>query len=149
MDVYLVEKFFDMGFRMRQLPELLPQLPEGFKPGYIRVLKSIYKCSQKQKVVRVSDISNIMNVTMPGITKILGELEEKKLVKKLPVSEDGRLINLVLTPQGEKIVQKHITEYHSALAARLPQLSNEECEEALKVFDAFYGALLAQRQQDS
>ena len=58
----------------RKITDLLPPLPPQMTPRHIFILEVIHNLSITQKTVKISDISEHMQVTRPSVTKMINEL---------------------------------------------------------------------------
>ena len=96
-----LKQFLDACFDAKRLIEKLPDLPDGMKPRQVHVLDAVNEIQKKQGFCRVSDISSYMNTTLPSITKLVQELEERNLLVKQADEKDKRVINLTLTASGK------------------------------------------------
>ena len=94
-----LKQFLDACFDAKRLIEKLPDLPDGMKPRQVHVLDAVNEIQKKQGFCRVSDISSYMNTTLPSITKLVQELEERKLLVKQADEKDKRVINLTPIPR--------------------------------------------------
>lgn len=56
--------------------------------------------------LRFVDLSQRMNISKPGVTKMIDRLEKMKLVERRPSTKDRRAINAVLTKKGTALVPK-------------------------------------------
>ena len=96
-----LEKLLDSCFTAKRIIETLPELPKGMKPRHVHVLHAIYELQDLTEGCRVSDVSKKLNITMPSITKLVQELDEKKLLKKFIRPGDKRVTLLKLTEEGK------------------------------------------------
>ena len=64
-------------YQAKRIREMLPPLPEGVMPSYIQYLDAIQKLEKKDIHVKVSDISDVMNLPRPGVTRTVKEMEKK------------------------------------------------------------------------
>ena len=94
------------------------------KPRQVHVLDAVNEIQKKQGFCRVSDISSYMNTTLPSITKLVQELEERNLLVKQADEKDKRVINLTLTEEGKEFVELRVTHFHGEWASRLPDLDD-------------------------
>ena len=51
--------------------------------------------------ISMTEASNRLQITKPAVTNLVDRLEEKKFLKRIPHSEDRRIILLSLLPKGE------------------------------------------------
>lgn len=124
-----LKQFLDACFDAKRLIEKLPDLPDGMKPRQVHVLDAVNEIQKKQGFCRVSDISSYMNTTLPSITKLVQELEERNLLVKQADEKDKRVINLTLTEEGKEFVELRVTHFHGEWASRLPDLDDAVVDE--------------------
>jgi len=73
----------------------------GFNPSEFRVLATIQRCAnEKNSEMKVSEISQLLQVTPPTITQILNVLEKDSLIERTIDPEDRRAVKIKLTPAG-------------------------------------------------
>ena len=70
---------------------------------------------------------------MPSITKLIQELEAMGMVTKYPDEQDKRAILLKLTASGQDCIQKHILDFHSRWAERLPEIDSSQVNTVISV----------------
>ncbi len=129
-----LKQFLDACYDAKRLVEHLPDLPEGMKPRQVHVLDAVNEIQKAQGFCRVSDVSTRMNTTMPSITKLIQELEERGLIVKRPDGKDKRVTNVELTEAGLEFVDLRVTHFHGDWAERLPDVDD-------RVVDDFVHAL--------
>ena len=72
-----IKRMLDACYQAKRIREMLPPLPEGIVSSHIRYMDIIQEL-QKQKVhVRVSDLSDVLNIPRPGVTRTIKEMEKK------------------------------------------------------------------------
>ena len=117
-----------------RLQSFLPALPAGLSPRDIRVAERVAVLTEKQGKVRVSDISEMLEVTRPGITMALSNLEAHGYVEKSKSNEDGRTVLVRLTEAGEELVRRWVTEMHADMAENeFAAFSDEEVLQAARL----------------
>ena len=132
MNAKELEKLLDCCFIAKKIIETLPALPKGIKPRHIHVLHVIYKMAVYQEECCVSDISRTLNITLPSVTKLVKELEERKLIRKHSKSQDKRTILLKLTDKGEAYVKKYVLEFPGKWADNLADISTDQVEQTVQ-----------------
>ena len=90
MDITAVKNFLGACHEAKRITELMPELPKGMTPRHIQVLDVIWQMEAAGQSVKVSDISDFLNVTRPSITKLIRELEGFGAVVKLQDGADRR-----------------------------------------------------------
>lgn len=117
----------------KRIVELQPPLPPGYTPASLRVLDALKELSYKGSEVKVSDISQLLKVTRPGITRLAKELEAAGAIRKVADARDGRIVRLKLTAAGERFWELHINKYHRELAERLEGIAEADIEAMARV----------------
>ena len=106
-----IKEMLDACYQAKRIREMLPPLPQGVMPSYIQYLDAIQKLEKKDIHVKVSDISDVMNLPRPGVTRTVKEMEKKGLVQKTASPDDGRVTYLSLTDHGKEISEKYNIDY--------------------------------------
>ncbi len=61
-----VKRMLDACYQAKRIRELLPPLPQGVMPSYIQYMDTIQKLEKQGIKVKISDISDAMNLPRPG-----------------------------------------------------------------------------------
>ena len=133
MDEQGIRRLLNSCFLAKYVVETMKELPKGFKPRHIHVIEAVYELGCTQDEVRVSDISQHLNITTPSVTKLIQELEELKALEKYGQKEDKRVSLLRLTEYGLELQKKYVSEYHREWAGRLMDLTNQDIETTVRV----------------
>ena len=138
MTVELIKRIMDAFYMGKRVRDMLPLLPEGVSPSYVRYLDTIEKLDRKNGAVRVSDISMEMNVQRPGVTRTVREMEAKGYLRKTTSPDDGRVTYLEITEKGRALSKKYNEEVFEEIIAALPPVSDEEAEILIRTTEKFY-----------
>ena len=74
-----VKRMLDACYQAKRIRELLPPLPQGVMPSYIQYMDTIQKLEKQGIKVKISDISDAMNLPRPGVTRTVKEMEAKAI----------------------------------------------------------------------
>ena len=110
----------------KRIVELQPPLPEGLTPGNLKVLDYIEYLERTAQPPKVSDIADLLQVTRPGITRLVSELQAINVIEKISDKQDKRIVRLRMTDEGRKIHAYYIEQYHSWLAAQISDISEAD-----------------------
>lgn len=102
----------------------------NIQPQDMYVLERIYLNGK----MLVKDLSKQYSIPPSTLTGIIDRLENKKLIDRLRTNIDRRAIELVATPEGKIIVEKHIEEdtlFSKNFFNTLEQKKKEKLEELL------------------
>ena len=92
-----MKALLDACYQAKRVRELLPALPKGVSPSYIHYLDTIEELERRGVRVKVSDISDALNLPRPGVTRTVKEMEDKGYLKKIASEQDGRVTYLSIT----------------------------------------------------
>ena len=92
-----IKRMFDAFYQAKRIRDMLPPLPQGVMPSYIRYLDAIHSLQKEKKDIRISDLSDAMNLPRPGVTRTVKEMEAKGYLQKLVSPDDGRVNYISIT----------------------------------------------------
>ena len=64
-----IKRMLDACYLAKRIREMLPPLPEGVMPSYIKYLEVVQTLEKNSSHVRVSDISDALDLPRPGVTR--------------------------------------------------------------------------------
>lgn len=85
-----------------------------------------YLTKQTDYQSTVTSIANYLNLNLSTVTGIIGRLEAKYLIAKLPKTGDRRKTSVVLTAQGFELLEKTPELKHQQLNKKLSGLSQKD-----------------------
>ena len=135
----------DACYQAKRIREMLPPLPQGVMPSYIQYLDAIQKLEKKDIHVKVSDISDIMNLPRPGVTRTVKEMEKKGYLSKIASPDDGRVTYISITEEGWKLFCKYDEKYFGELSADLSDISEEDADCMIRTIEKFYQIMCERR----
>ena len=138
MKVEMIKAMLDACYQAKRIRELLPALPKGVTSSYIQYLDVMGRLERQGVRVRVSDISDVLNIPRPGVTRTVKEMEAKGYLRKDASNEDGRVAFLSITDAGRKLSQTYDEQYFVQLAPHLSDISDEEAESMIRTIDKIY-----------
>lgn len=74
MTVENIKALLDACYQAKRARELLPELSKGVNSSYIRYLDTIEGLERQGIRVKVSDISDALNIPRPGVTRTVQKL---------------------------------------------------------------------------
>ncbi len=141
-----IKRMFDACYQAKRIREMLPPLPKGVMPSYIQYLDAIQSLQKEKKDIRISDISDAMNLPRPGVTRTVKEMEAKGYLQKIASPDDGRVTYISITEEGEKLSRKYDQDYFSSLAPYLSAISEEEADCMIQTIEKFYQIMCERRE---
>ena len=96
--------------------------------------------------MKISDISDAMNLPRPGVTRTVKEMEAKGYLHKFASKEDGRVTYISITEEGKKLSRKYDQDYFSKLALSLSDISEEDVDCMIRTIEKFYQIMCERRK---
>lgn len=146
MDSTKTKELLDSFYMARRILDLLPELPEGVLPSYIRYLETILKLQEKQTHVKISELSFALNLPRPGVTRTVNSMEEKGYLRKDVSPEDGRVVYISLTQAGHELFEKFNKIYFEELSRDLHQITVEDADITTATIQKFYQVMCERRE---
>lgn len=126
MDSKTVKMVIEACHAAGQAVAMMPSLPRGVTPLYVRIIDAIEQRNRTEGHVYVSDIGRIAGVSMPGITRALNALEKLGAVKKTADPADRRFVSIELTELGQSWYQTFVGDFYEKLSAEMGDISRED-----------------------
>ena len=142
-----VKEMLDSCYMAKRILDMLPKLPEGVLPSYVRYLETIIELEEKNQKVKVSDVSEVLNLPRPGVTRTMHAMEEKGYLKKETAKHDGRVTYVTVTKEGKMIFEKYNKDYFQKLALCLNHVSNDEADCMIQTIEKFYEVMCEGREK--
>ena len=133
-----IKRMLDACYLAKRIREMLPPLPEGVMPSYIKYLEAVQTLEKNSSHVRVSDISDALDLPRPGVTRTVKEMEQKGYLRKLASPDDRRVTYISITEEGRELSRKYDENYFSELSAYLDDISEEEADCMIRTIGKFY-----------
>ena len=145
MTIETIKRMLDACYQGKRIRDMLPPLPKGVTSSYIQYLDVIQSLERNGIHVKISDISDALNLPRPGVTRTVKEMEHKGYLRKQVSAEDGRVTYLFLTESGQALSQKYNTDYFSQLLPYLDSISEEDAACTIQTLEKFY-AIMRERK---
>ena len=145
MTIELIKRLLDACYEAKRIRDMLPPLPDGVTPSYIHFLDVIEQMEKNGTSVKVSDISDALNLPRPGVTRTVKEMEQKGYLTKKPSEEDARILYLFITDEGKKLSAKYNEQVFNALLPDLEAISGEDAECTIRTIEIFYRVMCERR----
>lgn len=142
-----VKEMLDSCYMAKRILDMLPKLPEGVLPSDVRYLETIIELEEKNQKVKVSDVSEVLNLPRPGVTRTINAMEEKGYLKKETAKHDGRVTYVTVTKEGKMIFEKYNKDYFQKLALCLNHVSNDEADCMIQTIEKFYEVMCEGREK--
>ena len=142
-----IKEMLDSCYMAKRILDMLPKLPEGVLPSYVRYLETIIELEEKNQKVKVSDVSEVLNLPRPGVTRTIHAMKEKGYLKKETAKHDGRVTYVTVTKEGKMIFEKYNKDYFQKLALCFNHVSNDEADCMIQTIEKFYEVMCEGREK--
>lgn len=146
MTIETIKRMFDACYQAKRTRDMLPPLPKGVSSSYIQYLDIIQALEAKGMHVKISDISDTLNLPRPGVTRTIKEMEAGGYLEKSTSADDGRITYISITEVGKRLWRTYDTEFFSELAPFMDSISDEDAEKMIQTIASFYEIMLERRK---
>lgn len=140
-----IKRMMDACYMAKRVRDLLPELPQGVTPSYIHYLDVIRQLEAKGVQVKISDISDVLNIPRPGVTRTVKDMEKKGYLRKFSSKEDGRITYITMTDKGKDLSDKYDIKYYGELSKYLDCISQEEADCMINTIEKLYKVMCERR----
>ncbi|PKM50696.1 MAG: hypothetical protein CVV02_10450 [Firmicutes bacterium HGW-Firmicutes-7] len=91
----------------RQIHSILPQSDQDLHKNLTRSHYEVLFVIYDNKKIPMSEIAKLLSLSKPYMTALIGRLIEETLVERVPDQKDRRIIDIILTTKGEKLLLQH------------------------------------------
>lgn len=137
-----IKEMLDACYLAKRIHDLMPPLPEGVAPSYIHIMDCIRRGEAEGHQVKVSEISSMLNLPRPGVTRTLKEMEQRGFIEKIHSTSDGRVVYITLTKTGLDISNTFDTKFFQDLLPYIQNISMEDADQMIATIETFYQAML-------
>lgn len=140
-----IKELMDACYMAKRVRDMLPKLPDGVTPSYIHVLDTIRKLKELQEEVKISDISDFIQLPRPGVTRTVTEMAKKGYLKKYSSDQDGRITYVDITDAGEALSDKYDRIYFANLSQYMADISQQDADCTISTINKLYNLMYERR----
>ena len=141
-----IKRMFDACYLAKRIREMLPPLPQGVMPSYIQYMDKIQTMEKQGICVKVSDISDALNIPRPGVTRTVKEMETKGYLQKLSSPDDGRVTFITLTDVGFVLFWLFFVFFFFVFFLYLDDISEEDADCMIRTIGKFHEIMSERRE---
>ena len=146
MNSQKTKDMLDSFYMAKRILDLLPELPEGVLPSYIRYLERVIELQETHEKIKVSDLSSALNLPRPGVTRTVNSMVEKGYLNKMSSKEDGRVTYIEISDKGMALFEKFNKEFFNDLSSSLNHISVKEADIMIETIEKFYQVMCERRK---
>ena len=95
--------------------------------------------------MKVSDISDVLELPRPGVTRTVKEMEAKGYLRKISSREDGRITYITITEAGAGLSDKYDRKYYGELAPYFEEIPENDVEITIRTLKKVYQVMSERR----
>lgn len=145
MNISMLKALLNACYQAKRVHELLPALPNGVTSAYIQYLDKIEDLERQGMRAKVSDISRMLNIPRPGVTRTVKEMVERGYLTKTTSERDGRITYLSITEAGRALSQTYNDQFFSQLAPLLADIPEEDAQCTIRTIETLHQIMSERR----
>lgn len=99
--------------------------------------------------MRMSMLAEKLSLSLSALTKLIDGLENRALVRRFSGRDDGRVVNLRLTPKGQTLCQKVHDDFNAHLSDSLRSCSLADVETVIKGLKLLNSSISAWQERNA
>ena len=135
-----IKRVIDACYQGKRIHDLLPPLPDGASSSFIHYQDVIASLEQLGDV-RVSDVSEALNLPRPGVTRTVKDMEAKGYLRKIASQTDGRVTYIAITEKGAALRSKYDEQFFAALSDALTDVPDEDADCTVRTIGRLYDVM--------
>jgi len=97
------------------------------------ILRVISECENPQ--IKISDISHKLSISNAAVSQMIASLEDKQLVRRVTTDTDRRIVYIVLTDKGQKILKEASIMLSKFMDIMVANLGNKDSEDLIRILN--------------
>ena len=95
--------------------------------------------------MKVSDMSDVLELPRPGVTRTVKEMEAKGYLRKTSSREDGRITYITITEAGAGLSDKYDRKYYGRMAPYFEEIPENDVEITIRTLKKVYQVMSERR----
>jgi DNA-binding MarR family transcriptional regulator len=111
----------------------------ALEPLGLRPIQGLVLGIVEQGVDSPKEIAELLDLSPPMLSGLLGDLEERDLIVRSPHPDDRRRVRLTLSEAGHDATERITTLWIQVMRERLGHLGDEDLSVLLRIYRSFVG----------
>ena len=133
-----IKSVMDACYTAKRVRDMLPVLPNGVTSTHIHYLDNIRELENASDRVKVSQISDVLGLPRPAVTKTIKDMEKLGLIEKSTSQTDGRVVFVKLTEEGRELIDRYVDRYFGELEQEFADISDRDADRMIEIIEKFY-----------
>jgi DNA-binding MarR family transcriptional regulator len=113
----------------------------------LQIQTLVFLKQNKNKDVSMTDLADYFRIELPSATSLINKLCDQKLVARHADKKDRRLVIIILTGKGKKLLEQAMNQRRKKLEKILSYLSEKEKADLLNIFRTLGDKLQKQNEK--
>jgi DNA-binding MarR family transcriptional regulator len=123
-DLFSTMPLIGRSIHKKLLRTALTSFKVDIAPPHFEIMKLL----EEAGTLHCAEIGERLQIARPQMTHLIDHLVELDIVERQPGTEDRRMINIMLTDKGKRIIKEHDSDIRNATKEMLACLTDEELE---------------------
>ena len=128
----MMQKFQKM--KMRTNAKMAGEIPRS----ELKMLKMIKMNSSETEGVKVSTLSELLDISKSAVSQMINALEDKGYVERVTTKNDRRVVYVRLTENGKERLAKELRAFLQGMDKIFTKMGEEDTEELLRLLEKLY-----------
>lgn len=133
-----IKSVMDACYTAKRVRDMLPVLPNGVTSTHIHYLDNIRELEKTSDRVKVSQISDVLGLPRPAVTKTIKDMGKLGLIEKSTSETDGRVVFVKLTEEGRELIDRYVDRYFGELEQEFADISDRDADRMIEILEKFY-----------
>ncbi len=133
-----IKSVMDACYTAKRVRDMLPVLPNGVTSTHIHYLDNIRELEKVSDRVKVSQISDVLGLPRPAVTKTIKDMGKLGLIEKSTSETDGRVVFVKLTDEGRELIDRYVDRYFGELEQEFADISDRDADRMIEIIEKFY-----------
>ena len=111
MDSERIKRMLDACYQAKRIRDMLPPLPQGVTLRIFTIWIQSVALESSGHSVKVSDISDALELPRPGVTRTVKEMAAKGYLRKYASEEDGRVTYIADGTDTSSCSRKYMSNF--------------------------------------
>lgn len=124
-DLFSTLPLIGRSIRKKLLKTALTSFEVDIAPPHFEIMKLL----EEAGTLHVAEIGERLQIARPQMTHLIDKLVDLGIVERQIGTEDRRIINIMLTNKGKRIIKEHDSDIMNATREMLACLTDEELQD--------------------
>lgn len=131
------EKIYEMMQKFKKV-RLNAKFAGELPRSELKMLKMIKMNSSETEGVKVSTLSELLDISKSAVSQMINALEDKGYVERVTTKSDRRVVYVRLTENGEERLAMELKTFLQGMDKVFKKMGEDDTEELLRLLEKLY-----------